>query len=194
MNRLQYSLIISISVHALILWWVFSTVPFRYNRISQTNVALLSDLPEISKSEGTSTTRQSRQPLKRSQPANPGRLAPSSGKARAAAEPLETPTLEPMESEPTGGGVPLGGESILPSEGPGARQLGVETAVKAGGVGIGSQSMVSSQAGSRPAAKGPPSGRGDHQKLVAANHPVPPEKAPRHLRLIRFQEQRFPAM
>jgi hypothetical protein len=173
MNHLQYSLLISVSVHALILWWVLTTVSFRDNRISPISVALLSDPPEISKDEGASPTRQSRQSVKRSQPANPGRLSPNSGKARAAAEPPKSSKLEPIESEPTSGGVPWGEESTLPSEGAVAGQAGVatagqgveEAAGRTGGVGAGFQSMESSLGGSTSAAKGPPSGRGEPPKM-----------------------------
>jgi hypothetical protein len=168
MNRLQRSLLISISVHALILWWLFSTVSIKNNRISQTNVALLSDLPEISKSEGTSPARQSQPSFKRSQPANPGRLAGNSGKLGAAAEPLQTPTMERIEFEPTGGGLPLSGESTFPSEG--------EAPGQPGGVAIGSETTESSRGGSTSAAKGP-SGRGGPQTMGSGGSSSTPRKS-----------------
>lgn len=151
MNSLQYSLLISISVHTFFLWWLFSTVSVRSNRISQITVALSSSQPELSESEGTSPTRQSRQAVKRTQPVTAGKPLASTRKAEAAAE--QNPTLQPMESAPAGGAASFstGTTPLFESEAGG----------KPGDVAIGSQRTDSSPGPLGAGAKGtlsPPAG------------------------------------
>lgn len=77
-NDLRYFLLISISAHTAILWWLFSTIPVPVgnNTISQQevmNVTLFSEISKTSENnkkqtQGTSLTRKSRSWVKKSQP------------------------------------------------------------------------------------------------------------------------------
>jgi hypothetical protein len=152
MNPLQSSLIISIAVHGLILWWLFSTVLVTNNRISQVNVAIFSSEPEISNSEGTSSTRQSQPLVKRSEAGSVRNPFPSTRKGGAAAEPLQEPTLQPMESAAAGHVASFGTGTTPIFEG--------EAGGEPGGVAIGPQRTDSSAGGLTSEARGVPSGSG----------------------------------
>lgn len=148
MNHLQYSLLISISVHALILWWLFSTVLVRKNRISQVNVALFSSEPEISKTYGTSPTRESQPLVAKSQHQSGGKPFGRTRKGGTAPEPLQSPTLPPMESAPNGAAT---------SFSTGTTPLFDAEADNAGDVVVTSQGTDSSPLPSISGAKGTPS-------------------------------------
>lgn len=152
MNPLQSSLIISIAVHGLILWWLFSTVLVTNNRISQVNVEIFSSEPEISKSEGTSSTRKSQPLVKRSEPGRLRKPFASTRQGGAAAEPLQEPTLQPMESAAAGHVASFGTGTTPIFEG--------EAGGEPGGVAIGPQRTDSSAGGLTSEARGVPGSGG----------------------------------
>jgi hypothetical protein len=126
-NDLRYSLLISISVHAGIVWWLFSTipVPVSNNRISQQqvmNVTLFSDVSttseDIKKHGVTSPTRKSQSSVKKSQPVVTKKSEPESGvtkpvageateKGRAESAPTGESGFQ-LEGAPDGGGIAVG--------------------------------------------------------------------------------------
>src|SRR5918999_261001 len=103
MNSLQYSLLISVSAHALILWWLMFTVPVKINQISQISIAVLSPQPDVVKSPGTSSIRQSRQPVDRSQTEAGRKPFAGSRNTGAGAESLEAGPPQSAEPAPGGG-------------------------------------------------------------------------------------------
>ena len=153
MNSLQYSLLISVSAHALILWWLMFTVPVKINQISQISIAALSPQPDVVKSPGTSSIRQSRQPVDRSRTEAGRKPFAGSRNTGAAAESLEAGPPQSAEPAPGGGVTSSGtGETSL-VEG--------EARDQPGDVAVGSKSAVSSSGGLTAEAKETPSGRGE---------------------------------
>ncbi len=149
MSALQYSLIISVSAHAFLLTWLILTVPSRSNRVPNIEVLLMSPPPNVSQSEGSSRTQQSRQPVNRNQRAS-GRKPLTSRNKATTAESLEKLAPQSAEFVTVEAGA-------APSN---AAEASIVQGDQAGDIAIGSGSGVPAPEGAATGTKGATSERG----------------------------------
>jgi hypothetical protein len=150
MNSLQYSLIISISAHVLLLTWPILTVPSRNKRASHLEVVLISP-PNVSRSERNSPIEQPRWPVNRNQPAV-SRKRLNSRDTGATAESLEKVAPQSAESVAVDSGIaPFNSAEASAVHGDQAADIaiGSGSAVSAPeGVAIGRKGATSARGGS----------------------------------------------
>jgi hypothetical protein len=151
-NLLHYSLLVSISVHALILWFLMFTPLIKTNRSSQIDVLVLSPQPEMIETKSTSSPRHSRPSVNRNQRGTGRKPAAGSGSSRAVAERVEEAPPESAESAPAVSTVPSGGEEKF--------VVSAEASGQAGEIAVNQDGAVSLGDGVRSERKGATSARG----------------------------------